>query len=403
MIQKLLIAGSISLLTWLLLVDVDEAHAQANSTEADNPPDFTESDNPPDFTPGGGSHPGSVDSGVLFLGYGKVGGELGLRDVTRPVGGDGGGQCFEALVSPAIYWDDTLGGFVYPPPVLKPCHFEVFCYYHRLDDINEPSEIKDRWILARIASGEDALLVWRYQGVGDAEVVQLQFCYAETDGVRGDAILAGDADWGVTYTPEWSLVPLVDEVIDPVAEAEELWSLLEEPPIVVGGAPPVHERTVVQAETWVWVDQGAEPPWAVAVSPAQTAVLMVRANAVNTVWEFGDPDEVSRIECSMDQLVRFEVGVHQLMDPDAADACAYKYIHTCFNSSDPRFPRSQCGRDDGFDLTVTITFEGEQALMTRPSVSDGWPVPVWEPFSGSKDVTSEVLEVPVVEILSLNG
>jgi len=355
----------------------------------------------------GAGQPGVVEAGVLFLGHGEVAGELGLVEATRAAGGDVGGECFSFsyIVSASV---DPVSGALVSNYFTDSCYYEVFCFFHRVDDIDEPSGVLDQYTLALFSIGETTgfgnFLSWRHEEPEEESVVLLDYCVASESGALNPAMLAGVQPWGVAYTPGWMFVPIRDEVTDPAADAQELWSLLAEPPIEVGSFPPIDEKTIVQAHTWVWLEDGTEPPWAVAMSPAQTAALMVRARAVDTVWEFGDLDEDATVECGMDQLVRYEPGVHELMSPGDANACAYQYRHTCFvKPFGSRLPGPQCENAEGFEMTVSITFEGEQALMTRPSVSDPWPVPVWEPFAASREVTSEVFSVAVVEILAVNG
>jgi len=397
----------LALVVALFVLPTSIAQAQAEGDpDLSNPIDD-------DFNDGAGQ-PGPVDPSVLWLGHGRVEGVVDMTPQTRAGSmGNPNGDCFDEIVDVISIDPDGNVTFI---PELIPCAYVVTCHQHRVDD-DEATAATDpivaEWNLlftkawnnaasAGLPNGWDIGLPfeWRFTEPDVESVVVLDYCVeGNSNAILDNAV----QPWGLQYQPSWFYVPLVDEIIDPVSEAQELWQALEAPDIKIASTPTLDAQAVVQGPLWVWLDD-LEEPWAVSVSPAQTAALAVRARAVNTVWEFGDPEEDSEVECALDELVQYNELIHDWLDPADAGACSYRYIHTCYPTpANPRYPNSQCGDDPGFDITVTITFEGEQAFFTRASVSEPWPTPIWEPFSGTRQVTSEVLEMPVIEILSANG
>lgn len=352
---------------------------------------------------------GLVCSDNLFEAEGHIESTLTQVNATEEDAFDGTsglpGTCFEQTwIEPTVV--GTIDGIaVIDVEHTDPCGWRVLCFSHRIDVVDFPfthDSLAQSWYGANASF--NLITEWvRELGEPDQvdDVIRIEGCRVSDRGEPfGDVLVDGfPQPWGVAYFTTFTYEPLVDEIIDPFAVAEDLWAAIEQPDILIGSAPDFGDTTFVRAPNWVWLEEGGDLDPAVAMNPTATAYLAVRAVPTITTWDFGDG---TTLECDYDQLVAYSGLIHDGFTPDDYGACTHTYVNTCFDDSGA-VVASQCGTADGFQLTATITFEGEQALVTRANPGVAWPEPVWEPFPATRDATSEVIPVPVREILSLNG
>lgn len=282
---------------------------------------------------------------------------------------DNGGLCIELVIPGEVVYDadgnvtHSTSGYV------DPCRWEVFCQSYRVDDqIRDP--VFDEFTAAAPMPIFDEF---------ENHVIVLSFC-RESGVILGRTVAEPVL---IPYAnPSWAMVPIADEVDDIAATLVDLWAAIPEPTIDIDGAPPVQDNTWVQASTWWWIGAIETPLRAVSINPADTAALMVQAKIEQIEWDFGDGTDP--LVCDTDRLIVWD----DSLDPydDAHKGCTHIYTQVS---------------NDGFTVTATVTFSGEQALISRPSITNDWPEPDWQPYAETRQIPGELV-VPVYEIASRN-
>lgn len=358
--------------------------------------------------------------GALFVGYGEVVSDLPMKQAERWDGGGSGGECFEYLYTLWIWNHDT--GVFEPEFHVDPCGYEVFCFHVRLD-VLETNVAWQRFADASFRAGIENwyLLAEWARDSSTAEfadkVIQLRGCRVSEQGVMQDEWLGGLEPWGESYTPTHEWIDVDTEATDPTATAEELWALIERPDIeftawpAMGGAGsidwlPEGERgsgiegpwyIKLPSRFWFEDDSGVEIDPVISLSSAGTAALVVRAVPTEVVLRATPRAaglKVLETTCLVEALERtVDMTEAERMDPSYG---CNLYVQ----------------RPGLYDIDATVTYYGEQTMMTRGGTTLEWPPAddlVWDQFIDSatgdvaqRDVDLAQRTVRVMEIVSQN-